>query len=90
MVPRGFTVTGLTMVSSAQGTNAAISVGDAGAAARYMAITAVATVTTSAALAAAGLLYQAPADTVINITVTTLSAAAVAGTIDLYLTGFMA
>jgi hypothetical protein len=95
MVPAGFTVTGVIAVTTDMDSNGSptlqLSVGDSGSSVRFLAAAnnlgqAAATVTT---LAAAGLLYTFTADTKILVTATTASATAVAGTVDLYLQGFM-
>jgi hypothetical protein len=82
-LPPGFTVTSIIAISSAM---AAInfSVGDSGAASRYL--TTGVTGATNITLATAGLLYKNTAETEVLITVT---AGSVAGTIGLYITGFI-
>jgi hypothetical protein len=94
-VPAGFTVTGIIAVSTDMdtGTNAmTLSVGDATLGTRYLSGAALGqsaaqTVTT---LAATGLLFLNTVDTEILITVTLGPTVAAAGTLSLYLVGFMA
>jgi hypothetical protein len=92
-VPAGFTVTGI--IASAtdmdSGTPAlALSVGDSGSATRHLSSSTIGQAGTSTqTLASTGLLYQYTAETEILITTSTAAATAVAGTVDLYLTGFM-
>lgn len=92
-VPAGFMVTGIAAVSSDLDTATALvlSVGDAASGTRYLSSSAVGQSTTAVtALAATGLLFLNVVDTEILITVTTQSATFVAGTLSLYLTGFIA
>jgi hypothetical protein len=86
-VPPGFTVTGVTVVSSAFAAGLAFTVGDAGSANRY--ITAGAAAATNTTLATTGLLYKNLTETEIIITIGTQAAGNVAGTLDTYLTGFI-
>lgn len=86
-IPPGFTVTGILCVSSAFAAGLAFTVGDAGSANRYL-TTGVAAAT-NITLAAAGLLYKAPAETEVIVTIGTQAAGNVAGTLDVYLTGFI-
>lgn len=92
VVPAGFTVTGIYAVFTDMDSGAAllISVGDAASGVRYLSSStagqAGGTVTT---LAAAGLYFKNTADTEILITCTLQGAASVAGTLQLYLIGFM-
>lgn len=91
MVPAGFTPTGI--VGSATdmdtGTAMLITVGDSGNAARLVASLNTQAAVTSLTLAAAGLLYQYPADTEVLITIATQAGTPVAGTVAVFLTGFM-
>ncbi|PBB75203.1 hypothetical protein CK227_10450 [Mesorhizobium sp. WSM4308] len=93
-VPAGFVVTGIIAVSSDVDTNGtptvALSVGDAGSSVRYLSSSAIGQAGTSTqTLASTGLLFVNTAETEILVTVTTGSATAAAGTLDLYLNGFM-
>lgn len=93
-VPAGFFVTGIIAVSTDMDSNGsptlALSVGDSGSATRFLSSSTIGQAgTTTQTLASTGLLYEYTADTDILVTATTGSATAVAGTLDLYLTGFM-
>jgi hypothetical protein len=95
IVPAGFTVTGIIAVSTDMDSNgsptAALSVGDAGSSVRFLSSSVIPQAgTTTQTLASTGLLFAYTADTKILCTMTTGSATAVAGTVDLYLTGFVA
>lgn len=94
VVPAGFTVTGIIAVSTDldTGTNAmTLSVGDAGSATRFLNASNIGQAGTSTTtLASTGLLFAYTADTKILITVTLGPTVAAAGTIDLYLVGFVA
>jgi hypothetical protein len=92
MVPAGFTVDGCAVKWSDMdsGTSASFSLGDATLATRFLngdigpqsgALT--------VALAARGLLYKFPADTEILITIGVAPGTPVAGTADVYLSGFV-
>jgi len=90
-VPAGFTVTGIIAVPSDMdsGANMTISVGDAASGTRYLnASTMGQAATTVTALASTGLLFLNTVDTEILVTITVQGTAA--GTIALYLSGFMA
>lgn len=94
VVPRGFVVTGIIAVATDMDTNGAptltLSVGDAASAARYLSASTIGqTGTSTQTLAATGLLFENTADTEIVITTAAAAATAAAGTLDLYLTGFM-
>lgn len=94
MVPAGFTVTGIIAVASDMDTNGtptlALSVGDSGSATRHLSSSTIGQAGTSTqTLAATGLLYTYTADTKILVTASTAAATAAAGTLDLYLQGFM-
>jgi len=94
-VPAGFTVTGIIAVATDMDSNGtptlAISVGDAGSGVRYLSSSTIGQAgTTTTTLASTGLLFLNTVDTEILITLTVGSATAVAGTVSLYLTGFMA
>jgi hypothetical protein len=94
-VPAGFTVTGIIAVASDMDTNGsptlALSVGDSGSSTRFLSSSTVGQAGTSTqTVASTGLLYAYTADTKILVTATTGSATAAAGTLDLYLTGFVA
>lgn len=93
-VPAGFTVTGIIAVATDMDTNGsptlALSVGDSGSATRHLSSSTIGQGGTSTqTLASTGLLYQYTAESEILITASTAAATAAAGTIDLYLTGFM-
>lgn len=93
-VPAGFTVTGIIAVATDMDTNGsptlALSVGDAGSSVRYLSSSTIGQAgTTTQTLATTGLLFQNTAETEILVTMTTGSATAAAGTLDLYLVGFM-
>jgi hypothetical protein len=93
-VPAGFTVTGIIAVASDMDSNGsptlALSVGDSGSGTRHLSSSTIGQGGTSTqTLASTGLLYQYTTDTDILVTATTGSATAVAGTLDLYLEGFM-
>lgn len=98
VVPAGFTVTGIIAVSTDldAGTNAmTLSVGDAASATRYLNAS---TIGQAGGIASAfttpaggtNLLFAYTVDTKILITITLGPTVAAAGTIDLYLTGFVA
>lgn len=94
VVPKGFVVTGIIAVSSDLDTNGSptltLSVGDAASGTRYLSASTIGQAGTSTqTLASTGLLFENTADTEIVITATAAAATAVAGTIDLYLSGFM-
>lgn len=92
-VPAGFTVTGIIAVPTDMDSGAALtlSVGDAALGTRYLnASTMGQAATTVTTLATTGLLFLNTAETEILITCTLQGAASVAGTLDLYLIGFMA
>jgi hypothetical protein len=80
-------VTSILCISSAFAAGLAFTVGDANSANRYL-TTGVAAATNTT-LAAAGLLFKAPAETEVLVTIGTQAAGNVTGTIDLYLTGFI-
>lgn len=95
IVPAGFTVTGIIAVASDMDTNGtptvALSVGDSGSSTRFLSSSTIAQAGgTTTTLASTGLLYAYTADTKILVTATTGSATAAAGTLDLYLVGFVA
>lgn len=98
VVPAGFTVTGIIAAATDLDTNGsptlAISVGDAASATRYLSSSVIGQagtlVTAFTTPATTNVLFAYTADTKILVTMTTGSATAVAGTLDLYLTGFVA
>jgi hypothetical protein len=95
VVPAGFVVTGIIAVASDMDTNGtptlALSVGDASSGVRFLSSSTIGQAgTTTQTLASTGLLFAYTADTKILVTATTGSATAAAGTLDLYLSGFMA
>jgi len=94
MVPAGFVVTGIIAVASdldSGGSPAlALSVGDSGSATRYLSSSNIGQAGASTTtLASTGLLFKNTVDTEILVTVSTQSATAVAGTLDLRLEGYM-
>lgn len=94
VVPKGFVVTGIIAVATDLDSNGSptltLSVGDAASGTRYLSASTIGQAGTSTqTLASTGLLFENTADTEIIITATAGAATAVAGTIDLYLSGFM-
>lgn len=92
-VPAGFTVTGIIAVPTDMDSGAALtlSVGDAASGTRYLnASTMGQAGTTTTTLAATGLLFLNTVDTEILVTCTLQGASSVAGTLALYLVGFIA
>lgn len=94
MVPMGFVVTSIVAVATDMDSNGspamAISVGDAGSGVRYLSSSNIGQAGTSTTtVASTGLLFKNTADTEILVTITTQSATAVAGTLDLRLGGYM-
>jgi hypothetical protein len=92
-VPAGFTVTGIIAVPTDMDSGAALtlSVGDAASGTRYLnASTMGQAATTTTTLAATGLLFLNVADTEILVTCTLQGSSSVAGTLALYLQGFIA
>jgi hypothetical protein len=88
-VPAGFVVTGILVVATALGTGAVINVGDS-TINRYLAASTIAAAGgTVTALAATGLLFKNTTETEVQIGIGTGGSAAPAGTIDLYLIGFI-
>lgn len=94
VVPAGFVATGIIAVATDMDTNGsptlALSVGDAASGTRYLSSSNIGQAgTTTQTLASTGLLFAYTVDTEILITATTGAATAAAGTLDLYLIGFM-
>lgn len=92
MVPKGFVVTGIIAAASDMdsGTALTLSVGDAASGTRYLSAATIGQGgTTGQTLASTGLLFENTADTEILVTVTLQPAAAAAGTLGLYLDGYM-
>jgi hypothetical protein len=94
VVPKGFVVTGIIAVASDMDTNGAptltLSVGDAASGTRYLSASTIGQGGTSTqTLASTGLLFENTVDTEIVITATAGAATAAAGTLDIYLIGFM-
>jgi hypothetical protein len=92
-VPAGFTVTGIIAVASDMDAATAllISVGDAASGVRYLSSSTIGqTGATTQTLASTGLLFLNTVDTEIIITCTVQAASPLAGTLALYLVGFMA
>lgn len=91
-VPAGFTVTGIIVVATDMDSGAAmlLNIGDAALATRYFTGLNTQAAITTQTLAATGLLFLNTVDTEILITVATQAGTAVAGTVALYLVGFMA
>jgi hypothetical protein len=88
-VPAGFVVTSVLAISTVLGAGMVYNVGDAGLATRYLSAASGAAITPVTALQTAGLLYKNPAETEILVAITTGGAAAPAGSIQLYLTGYI-
>jgi hypothetical protein len=93
-VPKGFTAIGLYASASDMDTNGsptvAISLGDSGSATRLLSSSTIGQAgTTTSTLAAAGIGFKYTTDTNIQITFTTGSATAAAGTLTIILWGFM-
>jgi hypothetical protein len=92
-VPAGFCVTGIIAVPTDMDSGAALtlSVGDAASGTRYLnASTMGQAATTVTTLAATGLLFLNTVDTEILVTCTLQGSSSVAGTLALYLSGFIA
>lgn len=91
MVPAGFVVTGIIAVNTDMDSGAAMQfeVGDAGSATRYLGATSGQAAGTTTTLASTGLLFKNTVDTEILVTISTQAGTAVAGTIDLRLSGYM-
>lgn len=92
-VPAGFTVTGIIAVASDMDSGAALtlSVGDAASGTRYLNASTIGQAgTTTQTLASTGLLFLNTVDTEILVTCTLQGSSSVAGTLALYLTGFIA
>lgn len=92
-VPAGFTVTGIIAVPTDMDSGAALllSVGDAASGTRYLSSSTMGqAATTVTTLAATGLLFLNTVDTEILITCTLQGSSSVAGTLALYLSGFIA
>jgi hypothetical protein len=92
-VPAGFTVTGIIAVPTDMDSGAALllSVGDAASGVRYLSSSTMGqAATTTTTLAATGLLFLNVVETEILITCTLQGSASVAGTLALYLSGFIA
>jgi len=93
VVPAGFTVTGILAVASDMDSGSALtlSVGDAGSGTRFLSASTIGqTGATTSTLASTGVLYAYTADTKILVTCTLQGSSSVAGTLDLYLQGFVA
>src|SRR5262245_9166474 len=86
-LPPNFVATRILAISSAFAAGLAFTVGDAGSANRFL-TTGVAAATNTT-LAAAGLLYKSAVENEILLTIGTQAAGNVAGTVDLYITGFI-
>jgi hypothetical protein len=93
-VPAGFVVTSILAVPTDMdsGTAMTISVGDAASGTRFLSASTMGqagTLTTTALTTATGLLFKYTTETEIQVTITLQATTAVAGTIALYLTGFI-
>jgi hypothetical protein len=93
-VPAGFVVTGILAVPTDMDTGTAmtISVGDSASTTRFLSASTMGqagTLTATALTTATGMLYKYTAETEIWVTITLQATTAVAGTIALYLTGFI-
>jgi hypothetical protein len=91
-VPAGFMTTGIFAVATDMDSGAAmlLNIGDAASASRYFSGLNTQAAITTQTLAATGLLFLNTVDTTIIITIGTQAAGALAGTVALYLSGFMA
>jgi hypothetical protein len=92
IVPAGFTVTGILAVASDMDSGSALtlSVGDAASGIRFLnAATIGQTGISTSTLATTGVLFTYTVDTKILVTCTLQGASSVAGTLDLYLQGFV-
>jgi hypothetical protein len=92
VVPAGFTVTGILAVASDMDSGAALtlSVGDAASGTRFLNASTIGQAgSTTSTLAATGVLFAYTTDTKILVTCTLQGASSVAGTLDLYLQGFV-
>lgn len=91
VLPAGFTATGILGSATDMDSGAAmlITAGDAGNASRYVASLNTQAAVTSLTLAAAGLLFKSAVDTEVLITIATQAGTAVAGTVTVFLQGFM-
>jgi hypothetical protein len=96
VVPAGFTVTGIIAVASDMDSGAALtlSVGDAASGTRFLNASTVGQaggiVSAFTTPSASNLLFAYTVDTKILVTTTLQGSSSVAGTLDLYLTGFVA
>lgn len=94
-VPAGFVVQAIYAAATDMDTNGtptlALNIGDSGSAARFMSASTIGQAgTSSTTLAAAGSYYQFPTDTDILLQPSANAATAAAGTLTVYLEGFMA
>lgn len=94
VVPKGFVVTGIIAVATDLDTGGSaaltLSVGDAASGTRYLSASTIGQAGGSTqTLASTGLLFENTADTEVLVTATAGAATAAAGTLDLYLSGFM-
>jgi hypothetical protein len=92
VVPAGFTVTGILAVASDMdsGTALTLSVGDAANGTRFLNASTIGQAgSTTSTLATTGVLFAYTTDTKILVTCTLQGASSVAGTLDLYLQGFV-
>lgn len=93
-VPAGFVAIGIIAVATDMDTNGVptltLSVGDAGSGTRFLNASTIGQAGTSTqTIASTGLLYEFTAETEIVVTATAGAATAAAGTLDLFLTGYM-
>jgi len=92
IVPAGFTVTGILAVASDMDSGAALtlSVGDAASGTRFLNASTIGQAgSTTSTLATTGVLFAYTVDTKILVTCTLQGSSSVAGTLDLYLQGFV-
>lgn len=91
MVPAGFTVTAIqgSATDMDSGTAMLVTVGDSGSANRLVTSLNTQAAVTSLTLAAAGLFYTFTTDTEILITIATQAGTPVAGTMTIFLTGYV-
>lgn len=92
VVPAGFTVTGILAVASDMDSGSALtlSVGDAASGTRFLSAATIGqTGTTTSTLASTGVLFTYTVDTKILVTCTLQGSSSAAGTLDLYLQGFV-
>ena len=92
VLPANFVITGIFGSATDMDSGAAmlITIGDAGSANRYVTSLNTQSAVSSLTLAATGLLFQTTADTEVLITIATQAGTAVAGTVTVFLEGYVA